>query len=232
MTDALICNTFGAALVCDRPRLSPSLSAENYGRIVANFKSSSNPLDYLATSPYFFPHIDKYGDHTYHELLEHLKQVMTSLFEQGALRRVAFKRFFLPIRKLDSEIYDTLLYGIDCFIRGDHLASIYILTLQLEDLLRALLTIYGGNDHEQTRHGTTKKPLGRVLRELQPSLPPSFHDYLLWILKDQGGFNLRNSIAHGFFKISNARPLFVMTLIHLLCIITALISQAQQKRPR
>lgn len=231
MSISLTLNIAETALVCDRPRLSPILSTNNYDHIITTLKSKPDMLTYLATSPYFFPQHDQYGINTYNESLQHLTTVMMRLFEQKAIRQAAFKHFFLPIKRLDAEIYDTLLYGTERFLKDDYLASIYILTLQLEDLLRALLVAYGGSSTEHTKHGSTKKPLGRVLRELQTWLPPSLHDYIVWILKDQGGFNLRNSIAHGFFKISNARPLFGVTLIHLLCILTATIDHEQQKRP-
>lgn len=231
MTSSLTGSTYDTSLACDRPRLTPPLVADSYERIIARLKDKSNILSCWATSPYFFPRQDLDGTQTYGDSLQHMTAVMMRLFEQKAIRRTAFKQFFLPIKRLDKEIYDTILYGIDRFLKTDYLASIYILTLQLEDLLRALLVINGGNDSEHTRHGYTKKPLGRVLRELQPTLPPSLYHYLLWILKDQDGFNLRNSIAHGFFKISNARPLFAVTLIHLLCILTAIINHEQQKRP-
>lgn len=208
-------------LVEDRPRLNPPLARENYTRILAATRGSgTHLLHWLAISPYFLP-VNQYGSEDYYqEFICHLSELFPLITTERAITHDTFELFFNPIYRIDAEIYATIMHGIRFYLREDHLAAIYILTLQLEDLLRIILHRNGGSPHETTRNGLEKKPLGRVMSELKPALPPSVYAYVMWLLKDKGGLNLRNAVAHGFFKSADAKPIHAVTLVHLLCVLT------------
>jgi hypothetical protein len=217
----------------DKARLSPSLTERHYKRIIeATTGSGKHILHWFAISPYFFP-ANQYNTPDYYEtFVRHISQLIPLLIEQRTITIQTFDDFFEPIKEIDTDVHATLVYGSSLYLRHDYLSAIYILTLQLEDLLRLVLLLHNGEVYEQTRNGKEKRPLGRVMRELQQHLPPSVYQYAMWLLKDREGLRLRDTVAHGGFKASNAQPMYAITLIHLLCITTVLIEHEIRKSPR
>lgn len=140
-----------------------------------------------------------------------------------------FKKFFLLLKSVDADTYETVLEGLDSYFKGDHFHAAYVLTLQLEDFLRQLLAVFGGETTIPEAGAFREKTLGSVLRELKPYISEPVYRYISWVTEDYRGFNLRNDIAHGFFKKKRANPIYSTAILHIFCLLIAHTSLRKKK---
>jgi len=133
-----------------------------------------------------------------------------SLFLTPALRRIREKlapdaAAILAILE-ESPIFDpvrhTLLSeGIEAYLSADHVKAIHVLIPEIEHALRRLLALMNVPILKAGRNGTTQaKNLNEVLREaaIQKVFGEDAQLYLLTLLADQRGQNIRNVVCHGF----------------------------------
>lgn len=155
-----------------------------------------------------------------------LTRILIELQNDDLIAADDFADFFSLLRPYGKDLYETVMQGLDLYFAEDYLPAAYVLTLQLEDYLRHLYQATGLSSKEQTSQGLTEKPLGRILQRLSYYLPEDVYHYLFWILKDYRGLNLRNAIAHGFFKKSDTHPTLVVAIIHVFCLVISSINQS------
>ena len=101
----------------------------------------------------------------------------------------------------DPERRALLEDGVQAYLAGDHVKAIHVLIPQVEHTLRRLLTLLGVPTLRAGRNGTLQvKNLNEILREaaIQNALGEDLQLYLLTLLADQRGQNIRNVICHGF----------------------------------
>ncbi|MDO8658423.1 MAG: DUF4209 domain-containing protein [Candidatus Levybacteria bacterium] len=132
-----------------------------------------------------------------------------------------FKKFFSKIEVIDHDTYETVMEGLKSFFDGDHFRASCILAPQLEDFLRQLLAIFGGQTTVPEAGAFREKTLGSVLSELKPTISEPVYYYISWVMQDYRGFNLRNNVAHGFFKKKHGTPLHSTALLHIFCLLIA-----------
>lgn len=132
-----------------------------------------------------------------------------------------FKKFFSKIDLVDHDTYETVLEGLKSYFEGDHFRASCILAPQLEDFLRQLLAVFGGQTTVPEAGAFREKTLGSVLSALKPTISEPVYYYISWVMRDYRGFNLRNNVAHGFFKKKNGNPLYSTALLHIFCLIIA-----------
>ena len=132
-----------------------------------------------------------------------------------------FKKFFSKIDIIDHDTHETVLEGLRSFFDGDHFRASCILAPQLEDFLRQLLAVFGGQTTIPEAGAFREKTLGSVLSDLKPTISEPVYYYISWVMKDYRGFNLRNNVAHGFFKKKHGTPLYSTALLHIFCLLIA-----------
>lgn len=132
-----------------------------------------------------------------------------------------FKKFFSKIEAIDHDTHETVMEGLKSFFDGDHFRASCILAPQLEDFLRQLLAIFGGQTTVPEAGAIREKTLGSVLSGLKPTISEPVYYYISWVMRDYRGFNLRNNVAHGFFKKRNGNPIHSTALLHIFCLLIA-----------
>lgn len=132
-----------------------------------------------------------------------------------------FKKFFSKLDEIDHDTYESVLEGLESFFDGDHYRSVCILAPQLEDLLRRLLALFGGETTIPENGAFREKTLSSVLMELKPIITDPIYYYISWVMRDYRGFNLRNNVAHGFFKKKHGNVIYSTSLIHIFCLLIA-----------
>lgn len=132
-----------------------------------------------------------------------------SFFLSGCLEK-AFERHSLTAELILDEIYaapifeadkrSLISYGLTAYFRKDHIAAISVLVPQIEQALRVLLQILGVPVNKPKRDGTMQlKNLNDILREevVVKALGEDITNYLIVLLGDARGWNLRNKLCHG-----------------------------------
>ncbi len=148
---------------------------------------------------------------------------ITELIKEKKLAATDFRKLLSKLELIDKDTYETVMVGVNSYFADDHLHAIYILTAQLEDILRQLLSRLGGQTTTQhiQANAFAEKNLNRILIELKPNIPERLYRYLSWVLDDYRGYNLRYKVGHGFFKKKDASPLYSTALLHVICILIA-----------
>lgn len=153
--------------------------------------------------------------------LHWLTGFLTELRKEKKVTVDDFKKFFSPLQIIDKDTYETVLEGLDSYFDDDYFHSAYVLTLQLEDFLRQLLAVFGGQTTIAEAGAFREKTLSSILLELKPYISEPVYRYIAWIMKEYRGFNLRNNIAHGFFKKKHASPVYSTAILHIFCLLIA-----------
>lgn len=153
--------------------------------------------------------------------LRWLTGFLAELVKEGKVSLEYFQKFFSKLEIVDKDTYETVLEGLNSYFKGDHFHAAYVLTLQLEDFLRYLLAVFGGQTTVPEAGAFREKTLGSVLTELKPYVSELVYHYISWVMEDYRGFNLRNNIAHGFFKKKHASPIYSTAVLHIFCLLIA-----------
>jgi len=153
--------------------------------------------------------------------LNWLTGFLTELIKEDKVSLKDFQKFFAKLQFVDKDTHETVLGGLSSYFKGDHFHATYVLTLQLEDFLRSLLAIFGGQTTIPKAGAFREKMLGSVLVELKPYVSESVYHYISWVMEDYRGFNLRNNIAHGFFKKKHTSPIYSTAVLHIFCLLIA-----------
>lgn len=163
--------------------------------------------------------------------LKWLTGFLAELIKEDKVSLANFQKFFSKLEIVDKDTYETVMEGLNSYFKGDHFHTVYVLTLQLEDFLRHLLAVFGGQTTVPEAGAFREKTLGSVLVELKPYVSELVYRYISWVMEDYRGFNLRNNIAHGFFKKKHASPIYSTAVLHIFCLLIAntKISVKEQK---
>ena len=153
--------------------------------------------------------------------LNWLTGFLTELIKENKLSLEDFQKFFTKLEIVDKDTHETVLEGLTSYFKGDYFHAVYVLTLQLEDFLRYLLAVFGGQTTIPEAGAFREKTLGSVLVELKPYVSELVFHYISWVMVDYRGFNLRNNIAHGFFKKKHANPIYSTAILHIFCLLIA-----------
>jgi hypothetical protein len=150
-----------------------------------------------------------------------LTTLLLELKQEKKLHFRDFKKYFKKLQDIDPETYETVLDGVKDYFKGDYFNAAQTLTLQLEDFLRKLLALLGGQTTVPDSGAFREKTLGSVLLELKPQITDLLYYYISWVMEDYRGFNLRNNIAHGFFKKKFGHPIYATVVLHIFCLLLA-----------
>ncbi|MFH1895934.1 MAG: DUF4209 domain-containing protein [bacterium] len=153
--------------------------------------------------------------------LNWLTGFLTELIKENKVTLQDFEKFLAKIKAIDEDTHETVLEGLKSYFKGDHFHATYVLTLQLEDFLRHLLTIFGGQTTRPEAGTFREKPLRSILTELKPYLSEPIYRYISWVMVDYRGFNLRNNVAHGFLKKRQSGPVYSTATLHIFCLLIA-----------
>ncbi len=158
------------------------------------------------------------------ELAHHwLTGCVRELIKEKKLSANDFKKFLSKLEILNNDTYETVWTGVESYFKEDHFQAIYVLTTQLEDLLRRLLNLFGGQTTTQhiQANAFTEKNLNRILIELKPHISEQLYRYISWVMDDYRGYNLRYKVGHGFFKKKHAHAVYSTALLHIFCLLIA-----------
>lgn len=112
--------------------------------------------------------------------------------------------------------------GIYAWLQKDHFVAAYVLTPEIEAVLRRLLVSVGGSIYKPSRTGgLLLRNLEEILRDdaIKQVLQDRIIIYFRILLTEQRGLNLRNSICHGLVPASILNRPVTDRLLHVLLVL-------------
>jgi lysyl-tRNA synthetase class 1 len=134
----------------------------------------------------------------------------------------------------DPERRALLEGGIQAYLAGDHVKAIHVFIPQVEHTLRRLLTLLGVPTLRAGRSGLMQvKNLNEILREaaIQTALGEDLQLYLLTLLVDQRGQNIRNMICHGFASPVHFNQRVADRMLHVLLTLSLVRERTSPNAP-
>lgn len=127
---------------------------------------------------------------------------------------------------IDVENESIIKVGFERFFEKDYISSMHILVPQLESVVRkffgkigfATTVIKKGTvQQEQTFNEFLER------KDIKEAIPKEIHKYLVMLLVEQTGSNLRNKIAHGLIHPSECNIMNNVLVIHFYLLLTNFI---------
>ncbi|WP_166694283.1 DUF4209 domain-containing protein [Fibrivirga algicola] len=113
--------------------------------------------------------------------------------------------------------------GLDAFFKNDFLSFIHLIIPQIEEAIRHLIEMSGGNTFKKARSGNHYhvKTFDDVLRDptVEKALGNALSSYFRLVFTDSRGLNLRNDVCHGILSPEKFNSTNADIIIHtLLCL--------------
>ncbi len=126
-----------------------------------------------------------------------------------------------------------LRVGLDRLFKDDAVSAIHILVPQYEEALRFLIEKSGGGiiKPRSRQGGWEFETFGAFLRQekVRQALPPEMLEYVRLVMTEQGGWNLRNRVAHGLVRVQDCTESTALTVVHLFLLLTLFQEQSQEQ---
>lgn len=124
-------------------------------------------------------------------------------------------------------------HGFKKHFEKDYVSAIYVLAPQLEAVIRSLLK-KGGIQTIVFKRGTTntqEATLSDLLKkaEVKEILGEDLHWYMILILVDDLGLNIRNEVAHGLLCYEQCGIAYSLLLIHIFILLTRFVVTGSDK---
>ena len=154
--------------------------------------------------------------------LFYLKLGFEYLIKKRRLNTQSLSEHFFKCPFFEEKYHSIILKGLEAFFEKNHIACCSILAPQIESVIRCLIVSSGGSIYNQEMK---LKLLGNLLRDnvfvsLFDNLNNNIPDYFKIVLVNEGGFNIRNLISHGYFPSEQFNENTSFLLIHLLLILS------------
>lgn len=160
-----------------------------------------------------------------------LRKTLNALMNKFNLCASEIVNYFYESPIFDERRKEFFVRGIDAYMNGDFLVSIYLLIPQIEVLIRNLAEKIGIPILKPSRSGGFYyRTLDELLREggIIKVLGENMSLYLRVLLTDPRGWNLRNEVAHGISKPEMFNQIAADRIFHaLLCL--ALVKEKDEK---
>jgi len=112
--------------------------------------------------------------------------------------------------------------GLEAFFSTDYITFIHLIIPQIEEAIRNLLELAGGNVLKPSKKGGFQlKTFDELLRDdiIVKNLKEDFVDYFRMVFTDPRGWNMRNNVCHGMANPEMFNPYTADWVLHgLLCL--------------
>lgn len=145
-----------------------------------------------------------------------------SLIEKRGFNTENFISFLGSKGVYQEEPLKMISIGIERYLEEDYVSSIHVLIPQLETTLRQILGNIGEPTTKYRAGSVQERTLEDILRDpkLEEHLGEDICNYLRVFLVDKVGDNLRPDMAHGLLTVDMCTRNKVITIIHLLLVLT------------
>lgn len=129
-----------------------------------------------------------------------LRAVIQESINSKGLFKSNILDFLVKTPILNSDRISIIDKALDAYFQNDYLVFIHLIIPQIEESVRSIVEIAGGNVLKPSRGGGYHlRTFDDILRDdiIIKSLGEDFADYYRILFTDQRGWNLRNKVCHG-----------------------------------
>jgi Domain of unknown function (DUF4209) len=143
------------------------------------------------------------------------------LESENKITAFGIQHFLNTYRILDANCIFLLNQGFKHHFENDFVASIHVLTPQIESVLRKLLELKKVNFFKLKKDAIMSKELGGLLEldELLDVLSPNLIKYLKLKYTDINGLNFRNNLSHGLLQQEDFNHINSCSIIYSIMLI-------------
>ena len=101
---------------------------------------------------------------------------------------------------INKDRFQIIDKGLDAYFKNDYLVFIHLIIPQIEEAIRNIVELAGGNVLKRSRGGGFHlRTFDEILRDdiIKNALGEDFTNYFKVLFTDQRGWNLRNYVCHG-----------------------------------
>lgn len=171
--------------------LIPQQIQDEKGRVVATIGSLENDLE---------GHIIRQISQSLSFSSVFIRAVLNESITNKGLSKANILDFVVKTPILNPERIPIIERALDAYFENDYLVFIHLIIPQIEEAIRNIVEMAGGNVLKSSRGGGYHlKTFDEILRDeiIKESLGEDFADYFRILFTDQRGWNLRNSVCHG-----------------------------------
>lgn len=162
-----------------------------------------------------------------------VRAVIERLVARGlTVEQVANFVYLSPV--MDTTKRPIIEAGLRAYLTGDWLVAIHLLVPQIEDTVRRLVAMSGGQTMKKGRNdGMLLRNLDELLRDAgaEHALGLDATFYLRVLLTDQRGWNVRNDVAHGITSMEGFVAAPADRLFHALLLLGTLRRKPDETEP-
>jgi hypothetical protein len=132
-----------------------------------------------------------------------LDKAMHKLLEEEKLSVEEILQFIKESPTVEPDRYEIIRLGLEAYFKGDYIVTIHLLIPQIENAVRNLLVMHGGNVYKPNKNGGNDlKIFDVLLREpsVRNALTEEIAEYFRILFTDSKGWNLRNDVCHGMLR--------------------------------
>ncbi len=148
-----------------------------------------------------------------------LRRVVSEAFKRGKIGTEVILEFIRKSPVISVERLVIIEKAIRAYFDEDHIVFAHLLIPQIEDALRNLVELSGGNVLKTSRNGGYQlRTLDDLLRDqiMNEVLGEDWATYFRILLTDQRGWNLRNKVCHGLIESNQFSYEITDRLLHVL----------------
>lgn len=144
-----------------------------------------------------------------------LKLILDEAGKNLGLNTKSIMDFISKSPVINSERLPIIEKGVSSYFSQDYIVAIHLLIPQIEEAIRNLIEISGGNVLRPKNGGYQLRTFDDLLRDeiIEASLGEDLAIYFRILFTDQRGWNLRNEVCHG---IANPNKFDIQTADRLL----------------
>ena len=151
-----------------------------------------------------------------------IQLILAKAIEKYSLSKADILKYVEHTPVINKERIEIIEKSLDAYFNKDYLIFIHLLIPQIEEAIRNLVELGGGNVLKQARGGAFHlKTFDEILRDdvIINVLGEDFATYFRILFTDQRGWNLRNNVCHGLSNPNMFNNQTADRLLHsLLCL--------------
>lgn len=129
-----------------------------------------------------------------------LRSIFQKSIDDKGLDKSQILEFLEDSPIIHKDRYEIIARGLEAYFAGDFLVTIHLLVPQIEEAIRNIIEVAGGNVLKPSRGGGYHlRTFDEILRDeiITEALGEDFSDYFRILFTDQRGWNIRNNVCHG-----------------------------------
>jgi hypothetical protein len=195
------------------------------GRVIATLSSLESEMD---------GYVSYQTKHNIIELSPWLNYVVKQMIQRFGLTADIAMSWIVRSPIFDPDQHPLVRQGIDAYFSGNHVVSMHLLVPQVEDAIRQIAALGGGDIYRQNRNGGMDlRTMDDLLRDpvVIAALKEDAAEYFRILYTDGRGVNLRNDLCHGMIPAKYFGPTLSDRVFHSVVLLCKIFVEIEPSTP-